>query len=309
MTVRLSNKTDVATTIVRGVKIELDCMTLDSILKIPRNFGLSDYVKEVWEEARYCKPLEITRKILYQDLGRETLPINLPRLMLRHIAYVINVPHHELPYGELLTRVFDAFEVPLDDKEGDEPVKTNFFEETFLNMSQLKRENAVWWLGSGANRRSDDEVNKMENEENEEEAEDTNEVEDKGHNQQANFDWEVMNEDVQVEGEQVEKEDDSESGEKFFDAMDDVEDPASVTDIVPEVIAPAPAIPDVLVLVPDQKKGKTAEGVDPSGPSGSMLDFDLLHLQAEFARALQRNTRFQELYQALKSKPPTSPKA
>ncbi|GAB2290359.1 hypothetical protein Dimus_024639 [Dionaea muscipula] len=62
MTVRLSNKKDVATTRVRGVKIERDCMTLTSILKIPGKYGLSDYVKEVWEEVRYCKPLKITRK-------------------------------------------------------------------------------------------------------------------------------------------------------------------------------------------------------------------------------------------------------
>ncbi|GAB2270391.1 hypothetical protein Dimus_005293, partial [Dionaea muscipula] len=75
--------------------------------------------------------------------------------------------------------------------------------------------------------------------------------------------------------------------------MDDVEDPVGVTALVPDVIAPTPVIPDVPVPVPDQQKGKTAEGVDPSGPSGSILDFDLLHLQAKFARALQRNIRFQ----------------
>ncbi|GAB2273610.1 hypothetical protein Dimus_008397, partial [Dionaea muscipula] len=55
----------------------------------------------------------------------------------------------------LLTRVFDAFEVPLDDKEGEEPVKIDFYEETFLNMCQLKREKGVWWLGFGSNRRRD----------------------------------------------------------------------------------------------------------------------------------------------------------
>ncbi|GAB2301405.1 hypothetical protein Dimus_035431 [Dionaea muscipula] len=33
------------------------------------------------------------------------------------MVYVIGVRHHELPNGEMLTRVFEAFEVPLDDKE------------------------------------------------------------------------------------------------------------------------------------------------------------------------------------------------
>ncbi|GAB2273451.1 hypothetical protein Dimus_008244 [Dionaea muscipula] len=235
VTVRLSNKKDVATTVASWSTIELDCMTLASILKIPGNFGLSDYVKEVWEEARDRKSLEITRKF---------------------------------SNDETITKV------PLDDKEGDEPVKTNFFEETFLNMHvTIKRENGVWWLGSGANRRRDDEVNEMENEENEEEAEDTDEVEDKGQNQPADFDWEVVNEDVHVEGEQVEKEDDSVFGEKFFDAMDDVEDLASVTDPVPDVIAPAPAILDVSVSFPNQKKEKTSSGVDPSSPFGRHVGF------------------------------------
>ncbi|GAB2290270.1 hypothetical protein Dimus_024550, partial [Dionaea muscipula] len=271
MTMRLSNKKDMATKRVRGVKIKLDCMTLASIKKIPENYGLSDYVKDDWEEARYCKPLEITRKfsnnetitkagrvssslmkpfqrmvhifivknliprfgkrnttsfmdLTYMEYLTAKLSIHFPRLMPRHMAYVINVPHHELAYGELLTRVFDAFEVPLDDKDGDEPVKTDFFEETFLNISQLKRENGVWWLGSGANRRRYDEVNEKENEENEEEAKDTDEVENKGQNQQVDFDWEVVNEEVHVEGEQAKKQnkdDESGFGEKFYDAIDE----------------------------------------------------------------------------------------
>ncbi|GAB2285733.1 hypothetical protein Dimus_020170 [Dionaea muscipula] len=44
---------------------------------------------------------------------------------------------------------------PLDDKEGEEPVKTDFYEETFLNLCQLKREQGVLWLRFGANRRRD----------------------------------------------------------------------------------------------------------------------------------------------------------
>ncbi|GAB2294869.1 hypothetical protein Dimus_029062 [Dionaea muscipula] len=125
--------------------IELDGLSLASILGIPDNYDLCDYVKEVWEETKY---------------------LNLPRLMIKHIAYVISVPHQELPYGELLTRVFDAFKVPLDDKEGDEPVRTDFYEKTFLNMCQIRREDGIWWIGTGANRRRDDIENEaVENEE------------------------------------------------------------------------------------------------------------------------------------------------
>ncbi|GAB2289593.1 hypothetical protein Dimus_023902 [Dionaea muscipula] len=65
--------------------------------------------------------------------------VNLPRLMMRHMAYVIFVENHELPYGDWLTMVFEAFNVPLIDKQGEEPKRYDFFEDTFLNMCQLKR--------------------------------------------------------------------------------------------------------------------------------------------------------------------------
>ncbi|GAB2265451.1 hypothetical protein Dimus_000506 [Dionaea muscipula] len=63
---------------------------------------------------------------------------------------------HELPYGDWLTMVFDAFGVSLVVKKGEEPKKYDFFEDTFLTMCKLTRENGVWWIGSGENRRRDD---------------------------------------------------------------------------------------------------------------------------------------------------------
>ncbi|GAB2286488.1 hypothetical protein Dimus_020887, partial [Dionaea muscipula] len=63
---------------------------------------------------------------------------------------------HELPYGDWLTMVFEAFGVPLVVKKGEEPKKYDFFEDTFLTMCKLTRENGVWWIGSGENRRRDD---------------------------------------------------------------------------------------------------------------------------------------------------------
>ncbi|GAB2285740.1 hypothetical protein Dimus_020177, partial [Dionaea muscipula] len=52
---------------------------------------------------------------------------------------------------------FEALHVPLNYKKGEDPKRYDYFEETFLTMSQLKRENGVWWLGIGENRRRDDE--------------------------------------------------------------------------------------------------------------------------------------------------------
>ncbi|GAB2294888.1 hypothetical protein Dimus_029080, partial [Dionaea muscipula] len=201
-------KKEVAGTMVKGMKIEFDGMTLASILDIPGNNGLCDYFKEVWDETKFCKPLEITRKfsndetltkvgrvksidmkpfqrllhmfvmknivprfgkgdltsfmdLTYMDYLLTKKKVNLPRVIISHMAYVISIPQHELPYGELLTRIFEAFEMLLNDKEGDDPVKTDYFEETFLTMCQLKREQGVWWLGIGENRRRDDMIEEV----------------------------------------------------------------------------------------------------------------------------------------------------
>ncbi|GAB2266134.1 hypothetical protein Dimus_001156, partial [Dionaea muscipula] len=53
---------EVAKSKVNGVEIEFDGMTLATILEIPGNSGLCDYIKEEWEPSRYNNPLEITRK-------------------------------------------------------------------------------------------------------------------------------------------------------------------------------------------------------------------------------------------------------
>ncbi|GAB2281715.1 hypothetical protein Dimus_016285 [Dionaea muscipula] len=82
--------------------------------------------------------------------------VNLPRVMMRHMSYVISMKDHELPYGDWLTMVFEAFGVPLVDKKGEEPNRYVYFEETFLTMCKLRREDGVWWIGSGENRRRDD---------------------------------------------------------------------------------------------------------------------------------------------------------
>ncbi|GAB2283866.1 hypothetical protein Dimus_018352 [Dionaea muscipula] len=202
---------EVARSCVKGVKIELDGMILAGILGVPGNNGICEYLKDVWEESTYCKPLEITRKFANDEMitvarrvksiemkpfqrflhfivmknvaprfrKRDTTSfmdltymdhlltrrlVNLPRVMLRHMAYVISVPSHELPYGDWLTRVFEEYNVPLDDKQGEEPKSYDYFEETFLSMCQLKREHGVWWLGTGENRRRDDEDEGVNNE-------------------------------------------------------------------------------------------------------------------------------------------------
>ncbi|GAB2301633.1 hypothetical protein Dimus_035663 [Dionaea muscipula] len=54
-------KKDIVKSKVRGVDIEFDHEKLATILGIPGNNGICEYVKDVWEESKYIKPLEITR--------------------------------------------------------------------------------------------------------------------------------------------------------------------------------------------------------------------------------------------------------
>ncbi|GAB2288026.1 hypothetical protein Dimus_022371 [Dionaea muscipula] len=61
MTVIHLKKKDIVKSKVRGVEIEFDHEKLATILGIPRNNGICEYVKDVWEESKYIKPLEITR--------------------------------------------------------------------------------------------------------------------------------------------------------------------------------------------------------------------------------------------------------
>ncbi|GAB2275210.1 hypothetical protein Dimus_009972 [Dionaea muscipula] len=61
MTLIHLKKKDILKTI-RGVAIEFDHLKLASVLGIPRNNGICEYIKDVWEESKYTKPLEITRK-------------------------------------------------------------------------------------------------------------------------------------------------------------------------------------------------------------------------------------------------------
>ncbi|GAB2287826.1 hypothetical protein Dimus_022183 [Dionaea muscipula] len=55
-------KKDVVKSKVRGVETQFDHEKLATILGIPGNNGICEYVKDVWEESKYIKPLEITKR-------------------------------------------------------------------------------------------------------------------------------------------------------------------------------------------------------------------------------------------------------
>ncbi|GAB2285995.1 hypothetical protein Dimus_020418 [Dionaea muscipula] len=142
----------------------------------------------------------------------------------------------------------------------------------------------------GENRRRDDEDEDeapAENVQNEE-------VANEGQNNQEDFDWEAVIDEVEIQREEMEKEaeiqGESGSDDKFFDAEVGVEEPADEVPAVPTF----PSSPTNSSNV--QQKQNTA-GVNPSVSTGSLLDIDFLKLQAELDRA--RTARLQaELDQA-----------
>ncbi|GAB2297488.1 hypothetical protein Dimus_031591, partial [Dionaea muscipula] len=94
---------------------------------------------------------------------------------------------------------------------------------TFLGMSQLKRENRVWWFASGANRRRDDEevIEEEATDEEINEGENQEENEESERPVEENFEWEQVQIEVAVEGEQLAKVAGSETVEECFDAVDE----------------------------------------------------------------------------------------
>ncbi|GAB2285566.1 hypothetical protein Dimus_020012 [Dionaea muscipula] len=181
--------------------------------------------------------------LTYMDYLVTRRKINLPRVMMRHMGYVISVKDHELPYGDWLTMMFKAFNVPLIDKKGEEPKRYDFFEETFLTMCQLKRENGIWCLEiGGIKRRDDEEKVPAENEE----------VAEEGQNQE-DFEWEAVNEEAEIQ-------EDSGSAEKFYDAEDEVQEAVEqkeTTALGVDPSAPTGSVPDS-VFIPLQADFESA---------------------------------------------------
>ncbi|GAB2280860.1 hypothetical protein Dimus_015483 [Dionaea muscipula] len=129
-------------------------------------------------------------------------------------------------------------------------------------LNLLTRENGIWWMGSGENKRRDDDMDNPE-----EEAE----KEDEGNKD--GFDWEAVIDEAAVEGE-------SGSGEKFYDAEDKDQSSPEATEEIPAAVPQSSA----------QQKEQGTSGVDPSCPTGRIPEAVMTKLQAEFER--KRANRF-----------------
>ncbi|GAB2273719.1 hypothetical protein Dimus_008499 [Dionaea muscipula] len=142
MTVIHLKKKDVVKSSVKGISIEFDHERLAAILDVPGRTGIREYIKEVWEESRYTKPLDITRRIANDETITAARRVKSSEMkpFQRFIHFLVMKNDHELPYGDWLTLIFEAFGVPSVIKKGEEPKKYDFFEDTFLTM---------WGIGVG----------------------------------------------------------------------------------------------------------------------------------------------------------------
>ncbi|GAB2276436.1 hypothetical protein Dimus_011161 [Dionaea muscipula] len=243
MTVIHLKKKDVVKSSVKGICIEFDHERLAAILDVPGRTGICEYIKEVWEESRYTKPLEITRRFANDATimkarrvrsvemkpsqrfihfhGNEKCDTSiweerhLKLLGLDIYGSLNGKEDHELPYGDWLTLVFEAFGVPLVIKKGEEPKKYDFFEDTFLTMCKPTGEDGIWWIGSGENRRRDDD-----------EATQEEEAEGDDEGNKDDFGREAIIDEATVEGE-------SESDDQFYDAQVGEEEPVTETPAAP----------------------------------------------------------------------------
>ncbi|GAB2279160.1 hypothetical protein Dimus_013815 [Dionaea muscipula] len=216
-----NRKKDVARSKVRGVEIEFDHQKLASILGIPGNNGICEYIKEVWEESKYTKPLEITRNFANDETIMEARRVKSvemkPFQIFIHFLVMKNVVPH---FGK---------------------------RDTTSYMDLIYIDHLI------ARRRRDVEI----------EAPEEEEVE-----AQNDFDWEAVIDEAADQGE-------TGSREKFYDAEDEIQEPAAVNEEAPAVVAQASA----------QQKVTETVGVDPSGPSGHLPGSVMNKLQAEFERA------------------------
>ncbi|GAB2286339.1 hypothetical protein Dimus_020755, partial [Dionaea muscipula] len=260
MTVIHLKKKDVVKSSVKGISIEFDHEQCVAILDV-------HWKKlECVNTSRRCGKSQGTQNHLTLQEGLQMMkPSQLPEELSLD---------HELPYGDWLTLVFEAFGVPLVVKKGEEPKIYDYFEETFLTMCKLTRENGIWWIGSGENRRRDHDVNAPK-----EEAE-----EEKERNKD-DFDWEAVIDEATIEGE-------SGSDDQFYDAQVEVEEPVTET----------PATQRVQTSSPAKQKEQGTAGVDPSCPTGRLPEAEFLKFQAEFER--KRANRFHDDLEKAKARMP-----
>ncbi|GAB2299345.1 hypothetical protein Dimus_033420 [Dionaea muscipula] len=163
----------------------------------------------------------------YMDHPMARRLVNLPRVMMRHMSYVISMKDHELPYGDWLTMVFEEF---------------GKMEFGGWEVERTGEEMMIWIIRK-KRREKEDEGNKD------------------------GFDWEAMIDEAVVEGNTARE-------RSFMIVVDKDQGSPEVQEEIQR------ATPQSLA----RRKNEEASGVDPSCPTGRILEAKLLKFQAEFER-------------------------
>ncbi|GAB2288356.1 hypothetical protein Dimus_022688 [Dionaea muscipula] len=78
-------KKDVVKSKVRGVDMEFDREKLATILGVPGTNGICEYIKDVWEESKYTKPLTITRKFANDENLMAARRVKIPKVEMTRL--------------------------------------------------------------------------------------------------------------------------------------------------------------------------------------------------------------------------------
>ncbi|GAB2283034.1 hypothetical protein Dimus_017565, partial [Dionaea muscipula] len=143
MTVIHLKKKDVVKSSVKGISIEFDHEQSVAILDVHWKKLESVNTSRRYEKSQGQKSAvsrDETFSKVYSFSGNEKCDTSIwEERHLKLLGFDIygslnGKEDHELPHGDWLTLVFEAFGVPLVIKKGEEPKKYDFFEDTFLTM-------------------------------------------------------------------------------------------------------------------------------------------------------------------------------
>ncbi|GAB2275450.1 hypothetical protein Dimus_010207, partial [Dionaea muscipula] len=298
-------KKDVVKSNVKGVAIEFDLDKLASILGVPGKNGICEYIKDVWEESKYTKPLKITRRFANDETltaarrvkSSEMKPFQrfihflvmknvVPRFGKRDTSSFMDLTYMDYLMTRRLVNLPRVMMRHMSDvismKDHELPYGywlTMVFEAFGVPLVDKKGEEPKRYdyfeetfLTMCKLTREDGiwwigtgENRRRDDDDEAPEAEAEEEEKD-----QTEFDWEAVIDGAAEQGK-------SGSDDQFYDAQVDVEEPVTET---PD----APVIPASPEQIPVQQKETTPSGVDPSCPSGHIPEAVMNKMQAEFER-------------------------
>ncbi|GAB2273113.1 hypothetical protein Dimus_007919 [Dionaea muscipula] len=268
MTVTHLKKKDIVKSSVKGVVIEFDHDKSVTILGVHGNNGICEYIKDVWEESKYTKPLEITRRFANDETLTATRRVKSGELK----------PFQRFIHFLVMKNVVSKF---------GKRDTSSFMDLTYMDHLMSRRLVNLPRIGTGENRRRDDDDEAPKEEVEEEEK------------NQAEFDWEAVIDEAAEQGE-------SGLDDQFFDAQVDVEAPVTETLAAPEVVAQDSVQQKETEASGADPSGGPSGHLPESVMNKLQADFERARadrIQADLEKAQAENARLLALLQQAQLKP------